>query len=135
MEEDIRIFFRHCPACGRRFEIHLVSKEKVSETDSSTRLMPRILSAGGLMLRSYLYPSMQPAGQSVLKNTVEPTVIDSTEFEYTYECGHCGHVWHEIRLEDAKIILPHGGAGEVLEQSQDGATPEEEREDEDADQS
>ncbi len=87
------------------------------------------------MLRSNLYPSMQPAGQSILKDAVEPTIIDSIEFEYTYKCGHCGHVWHEIKPEDAKIILSHGGADEVLEQSKDEPTPEEEREDEAADQS
>lgn len=135
MEETIRIFFRQCPACGHRFEIHLVSTEKVSETDSSARLMPTILSGGSLMLRSNLYPSLQPAGQLILKDSVEPTIIDSTEFEYTYKCGRCGHVWHEIKTEDAKIILPHGGADEVLEQSQDGPTTEEGFEDETAGQS
>jgi hypothetical protein len=132
---EVRTFFRHCPACGHRFEIHLLGKEKVRDVFSASRLETPALSFGGFAMESNPYPFQQPAGQSILKDSVEPTIIDATEFEYTYKCGRCGHVWHELKTSDEQASLPAGAAEELLASPSDGPTKDEEEEDEEADSS
>jgi hypothetical protein len=85
-------FFRHCPACGRRFHIKLVSKdlvggERISET----------MTAGEEEMRS----GAMHGGEMVTPLTEGVTVIVNIEdFEYKYRCTHCGHQWSEMREEE-----------------------------------
>jgi hypothetical protein len=90
MEERIERFFRHCPSCGRRFEIHLVGKKLEDEKTTETTIMPTpaVLSAG-----------LRPWSYNILMESAEPTRIDIKDFDYTYKCGHCGHIWHELKTE------------------------------------
>jgi hypothetical protein len=99
MEERIERFFRHCPACGRRFEIHLVGKKLEDEKTTETTVMPTPLLLGRMSSGSNINPFLQPGGYIVLKESLEPTRIDVKDFDYTYKCGHCGHIWHELKTE------------------------------------
>lgn len=93
---EIKTLFRHCPGCGRRFEIRLVSKKAV-ETQHET------------YVEKHAYP-VSPLGSfggkyRVIPQAVEedfPVTIDITEFSYTYRCKHCGHQWAELHDEQIK---------------------------------
>jgi predicted RNA-binding Zn-ribbon protein involved in translation (DUF1610 family) len=115
----IRTFFRHCPNCGRRFEIRLVSEKEVdgSEVLSKNTLPatpPGIVGsgAGGTMGRS--------GGYMMLTNSTNPIVIESRELQDTYKCGHCGHMWTEIREDDKRVNVSHEAVEELTEQDMDG---------------
>lgn len=92
---EIKTLFRHCPGCGRRFEIRLVSK-KLVETRQETHL------------EKHAFP-MTPIGRGGMYSGIPlaveedyPVTIDVTEFSYTYRCKHCGHQWAEMVTEEAK---------------------------------
>jgi len=85
---EVRTFFRHCPSCGRRFEIRLVNRKLVdSELVESNRT--QYTPASALM---------------VLESNV-PMVTEVDDFRYTYKCKHCGHQWSEehFKTENEKI--------------------------------
>ena len=76
---EVRTFFRHCPSCGRRFEIRLVNKKLIrSEQIESNMKEYTPLISGPLVLESDV-----------------PTVTEIDDFDYTYRCKHCGHQWSE----------------------------------------
>jgi len=83
----IRLFFRHCPGCGRRFEIQLVSK-KLIRVDRETSTIPEIESLATVG-PTHSVPLTLSEGR--------PITVDTEEFEYSYKCGHCGHEWSEKR--------------------------------------
>jgi len=75
---EVRTFFRHCPLCGRRFEIRLVNKKLISsEQIESAR------------------EQYTPASPLMLESTNMPVVTEVDDFRYTYRCKHCGHQWCE----------------------------------------
>ena len=39
---------------------------------------------------------MTTAGQAILETDVPMMFVDE-EFQYSYRCKHCGHMWSEIR--------------------------------------
>ena len=84
-------FFRHCPGCGRRFHIKLVSKRLVETERSSTpTLQVTNMNVG------YLGAGAPPR---FVLHEGQPIVIDTEEFQYAYRCGHCGHEWSEKHAE------------------------------------
>jgi hypothetical protein len=86
---QIRTFFRHCPGCGRRFEIRLVSKTLIRE-DRVTSTLPEI--------KSLATPDEGPAAHVPLTvSQGHPITVDTEEFQYVYKCAHCGHQWSEKR--------------------------------------
>ncbi|MGD0477162.1 MAG: hypothetical protein ABSB29_03215 [Nitrososphaerales archaeon] len=96
---SITTFLRHCPSCGRRFEIRLVGKNLVStERDTYPTTMaayPNVKSPA---------PFQRPGlGRSFveLEEKVRVTV-DRKEFQYAYKCKHCGHQWAEKRFEETQ---------------------------------
>ena len=91
---EVRTFFRFCPACGKRFHIKLVSKKLEDER----REQSEITRATG----SYRTPSSY-GGVSMPAVVVEekvPITIDVEDFQYTYKCKHCGHVWSELHTKE-----------------------------------
>ena len=101
---SIRTFFRHCPSCGRRFEIRLVSREEVNSESHVEELPasvmgPRVVTAA-------------PIPRAVLVQEEKPSMVDVEEFQYTYKCRHCGHVWSEIRTQDEVADAPEGYTGD-----------------------
>lgn len=84
---EFTTLFRHCPSCGRRFEVRLVTRRLLDErkTVVDERLRDVQLLRGGEG-RHYI--------------TVEdskPTVVDIKRFQFSYKCKHCGHRWSEER--------------------------------------
>ena len=97
---EIRIFFRHCPACGRRFEIRVAKKEEVSESHWSGR----IDSDTDEVEESTL--SLTPLVLS--QEESKPAIVEEKDFNYTYKCKHCGHQWTEIHEETHTEPAPEG---------------------------
>ena len=97
---DVRTFFRHCPSCGRRFEIRLVSKELVS-SESSGETEKRFIAAGG---------STRPAVTIVQEDV--PSIVDVEDFRYGYKCKHCVHEWSEIHEKVHRVGEPEGYTGD-----------------------
>jgi len=89
---EFREFFRHCPNCGRRFTIRLVSKTKVSEEEVTERL-PSEAAATSPGLR-YAVREETSLSEGV------PVYVDVKKFDYKYKCTHCGHQWDEVREKD-----------------------------------
>lgn len=82
---EISTFFRHCPSCRKKFEISLVS-EKLLDTKRRTEgpthpVTPMFFGAGISPLE-------------VEQNV--PITVEVKDFQYTYRCKHCGHVWTEL---------------------------------------
>ncbi len=92
-------FFRHCPACGRRFHIKLESKKLVNVERGS--IPTRQVISG-----QYRYPMSRwgttISGPPTVVLEGEPIIIDVEEFQYLYKCGHCGHEWSEKHVEEHK---------------------------------
>ena len=89
-------FFRHCPSCGRRFEIRLVSKNEVGDEGETWRAKEYALSLGTRKESNLLLESDHPA-------TVEAQEVEEIkEFRYNYKCKHCGHEWSEERVETTR---------------------------------
>ena len=82
--EDVRTFFRHCPSCGRRFEIRLVNKKLVDHEEVESN-------------REQYTPASFSA-PFVLESDV-PMVAEVDDFSYVYKCRHCGHQWSEDRFK------------------------------------
>ena len=85
-----RTFFRFCPACGKRFHITLVGKELVGE--KVDRAVSRRDTWHGVSARGFNITAMP-----VLVEQDVPVVVTVEDFQYTYRCKHCGHVWSEMQ--------------------------------------
>jgi transcription elongation factor Elf1 len=102
---SIRTFFRHCPACGRRFEIRLVGRKEVDSASLLEEEKRPLSPASPLMAGSY-------AAAPVVVQDEVPVMVDVDEFQYTYKCKHCGHQWSEVREVDKTFDLPQGYTGD-----------------------
>jgi transcription elongation factor Elf1 len=131
MAMRIETIFRHCPSCGRRFEIQIVGKKKDADEFSTWTAHG---SAPMASTRPVGVQGRNPAAFQILDQETQPTLVDAVEFTYTYRCKHCGHTWTEVREEDEPAVTsPQARNDELLEQPVDGPTPEEEQEDEQSD--
>ena len=99
---EVKAFFRHCPACGRRFEIRIVRKGTRND-DTYVSEIPRSDSA--TMEARALEPLL-------LEESNEPVTIEEKEFSYKYVCKHCGHQWTETREEFDVEPTPEGYTGD-----------------------
>jgi DNA-directed RNA polymerase subunit RPC12/RpoP len=92
---EIRDFFRHCPACGRRFHIKLVSKQLVDEERINETMTTREeeMRSGVMHGAEMITPLTEGT----------PITVDVEDFEYKYKCTHCGHVWTEIHEEESSV--------------------------------
>ena len=103
-------FFRHCPSCGRRFEIRLEGKNLTSTerdtyptTRAGTGSLTRMAAHSGL-------GNVKGDNQLVWDSHVAPeqrvqVTVERKEFQYAYECKHCGHQWIEKRSEEARLDI------------------------------
>lgn len=80
---EIHTFFRVCPKCGKRFEIRITGKKLVDErvANNNVQVNPAIKLSRGV-------------GPLLMSEGV--TTVDTKEFQYAYECKHCGHIWAEL---------------------------------------
>jgi DNA-directed RNA polymerase subunit RPC12/RpoP len=93
---EVETFFRYCPACGKRFHIKLVGKRLVRD-EREEKTKEKQASYDGF----YGTP-MQWANPTVLKVDV-PITVEAEDFEYTYKCGECGHVWTEMHHRETEV--------------------------------
>ena len=99
---EVRAFFRHCPNCGRRFEIRIVRK-KMQKDDTYGSEIPR--SDTATMETKALMPLL-------LGESSEPVTVEEKEFSYSYVCKHCGHRWTETREAVDVEPTPEGYTGD-----------------------
>lgn len=92
MSEEVKDLFRFCPACGKRFHIRLVGKRLVGDA-VETREIKESASLGA----SHAF-----AGAPLVVNEEIPVTVEVKDFQYTYSCKHCGHVWTEAHEEVKK---------------------------------
>ncbi|MGP8124446.1 MAG: hypothetical protein ACLQEQ_01045 [Nitrososphaerales archaeon] len=98
----IATFFRHCPSCGRRFEVRLESKKEIREDDemgdSPHGAVANESAIGRRTIQRAAY--FGPRGQGGMMHAVMeenvPMLVDDKEFQYAYKCKHCGHEWSEF---------------------------------------
>jgi hypothetical protein len=105
---SVTTFFRHCPACGRRFEVRLVGKNLVgSERDAYPTTRAGFGSISNLAAQRGAYGQVRSPSQQVwdehvvLEEKVRVTVMRK-EFQYSYKCKHCGHQWIEKRSQETE---------------------------------
>ena len=96
----VRTFFRHCPSCGRRFEIRLLSKKEVEEEAEYRRPRPPTSESLGPSMKESI-PASGPItlteGKLAVANA--PEIDDTKAMRYSFKCKHCGHEWSEERFE------------------------------------
>ncbi len=98
----ITTFFHHCPSCGRRFEVKLVSKgpagfDSFVEEEGRVSVSPR---------------GYQRTGKSGLARVDTQYLVDAEDFQYEYRCKHCGHEWSEVHGTERKVNEPKGYTGD-----------------------
>jgi DNA-directed RNA polymerase subunit RPC12/RpoP len=84
----MRTFFRHCPSCGRRFEIRLGGKNLIKEDRKTARVAP----SKSIEWSELIEPLTVRAGK--------PITVDVDSFRYAYRCKHCGHEWSEVHKQE-----------------------------------
>jgi len=104
---ELRRFFRHCPACGRRFEIRIIKKELESIKERRDEITKaKVVVGPTLALKPVTWSGPPPI---VLEEKV-PLLIEEKTFNYTYKCKHCGHEWVEVHEEENghRVRYPQG---------------------------
>jgi hypothetical protein len=94
----IGTFFRHCPSCGRRFEIRLVSRNEVSgesELERAKRPFGSQQPLASPVFRSIRSIQLEAGGPATVNIS---TMSETKELRYAYRCGHCGHEWSEEKV-------------------------------------
>jgi DNA-directed RNA polymerase subunit RPC12/RpoP len=89
----IRTFFRHCPSCGHRFEIRLVSKKEVSDERETLKAKEYTLAQSERKDSIFTLDSENPTTLEV------PEIEEVMGFKYNYRCKHCGHEWSEEAVQ------------------------------------
>jgi DNA-directed RNA polymerase subunit RPC12/RpoP len=102
---DIKAFFRHCPSCGRRFEIRLVGKKLVDSKLIEEKGGKTLVPIGGPGLGGRV-----PVVTMVQEGT--PSIVEVEDFQYRYKCKHCGHEWSEVHETVHKADEPEGYTGD-----------------------
>lgn len=97
MMSELRALFRYCPGCGKRFHIKLVSKKLTS--DNKERRVRKVRAEGADVMVGNRFQNPNP---QVLYVDV-PVVVEVEDFEYSYKCGHCGHVWSEDHSKEFEV--------------------------------
>jgi len=103
MVSEVKSFFRHCPACGRRFEVRLVKKEQKGEDSGGLKDFRRVDPSGGSV--------PVPVNPVILEENVT-ALVDKEEFDYTYRCKHCGHQWTEAHDKEEVLKAPSDYSGD-----------------------
>jgi len=99
---EVSIFFRHCPSCGRRFEIRLAGKKLVDDKKTTQEVKETAVMPGGLGGTGGMYGGGYGMGSYTYVEEDVPLTIEIKDFNYTYKCKHCGHVWTELHEEESK---------------------------------
>ena len=82
---EIKTLIRHCPGCGRRFEIRLISKKPIDFRRETYEDKETVFGRNPLVVEEGI-----------------PVTVEEIKFQYTYRCKHCGHQWYEFHTEEEK---------------------------------
>jgi DNA-directed RNA polymerase subunit M/transcription elongation factor TFIIS len=99
---EVKTFFRHCPQCGRRFEIRVTKKQPPTD-DSYNSEIPRS------DIETIQAKAIEPL---ILEDANQPLIVEDEELSYTYRCRHCGHQWTEIHNKIEVERPPEGYTGD-----------------------
>jgi hypothetical protein len=103
LPSNVRRFFRHCPSCGRRFEIKLVGKKLVGDEEiAGDAPSPQVTPMGAWQFGGSDFLASKGMSMLSLEGT-DPVVVEAKNFQYTYRCKHCGHTWIEFKVEDHEV--------------------------------
>ena len=89
----VKMFFRHCPSCGRRFELRLVSKEEIGSEEESLTAKERAIAQSERKETVQMLDPENPVTLSI------PEIQEVKEFRYNYRCKHCDHEWSEKAVQ------------------------------------
>jgi len=103
---DIKTIFRHCPSCGRRFEIRLVGKKLIDSKSIEEKGGRRLVPVGGGAVFGAAVPVVTVVQEGM------PSIVEVEDFQYSYKCKHCGHQWSEVREKVRKADEPEGYTGD-----------------------
>ena len=84
----LKTFFRCCPACGKRFHIKLVNEKLVDGPREETTRSSEA---------SYDIQT------DTFSEVIKQVTTEARDFEYSYRCGSCGHVWTEMRHRENEV--------------------------------
>lgn len=93
---EVRTLFRFCPSCGKRFHIKIESK-KLLDDRMETRVQ-KVRASSDIQIGN----RFQPTFPTILDVDV-PVTVDIEDFEYSYKCKHCGHVWTEMHTQEGRV--------------------------------
>ena len=101
---ELGTFFRHCPSCGRRFEIKVMEEAELSD-DKGYSKTKEILTPQELTLRvgsGGPRVTMLKAKTTFARNL--NTIWWTKESRVTFQCKHCGHEWTEEKFEPKRAV-------------------------------
>jgi len=99
----VRTFFRHCPSCGRRFEIRLVSKKEVENEAEYRKTAEKPIAPYSPQVKDSITFSGVPLSEGKPAIAVVPEIEDAKSMRYDFRCSHCGHEWSENRTEIREV--------------------------------
>jgi predicted RNA-binding Zn-ribbon protein involved in translation (DUF1610 family) len=118
---ELGTFFRHCPSCGRRFEIKLVSKKLIDDTSEAREEKEVSLNPGYRAVGKVVGVGPTPTTGDAPRPTMGrlfplsedvAVVSDTKGVLYTYKCKKCGHEWSEERFKTAEEKTKEDYAGD-----------------------
>ena len=108
---SIVTFFRHCPSCGRRFEIRLLGRRPVElERDTVPEHEPESKEVPAVQSR--VVDSLSRPAYHLLSHESGPLTVRQEEFLFSYRCRHCGHQWSEEKFRTETEHLGPGYKGD-----------------------
>jgi len=106
----MRMLFRRCPSCGRRFEVKLAAINEVEretesdQTNKPTGGSPKWAVGSQIRGRQGATGGPTPVGTEYIES--------SKKVAYTYRCEHCGHEWSDEKVESTESRSPAGYMGD-----------------------
>ena len=102
----IKVFFRHCPSCGRRFELRLVSRVEISDEEENLTAKESAIAQSERKETVQMLDPETPITLSI------PEIQEIKEFRYSYQCKHCGHEWSEKAVQVVREQANSGYTGD-----------------------
>jgi hypothetical protein len=93
----VRTLFRHCPSCGHRFRIRLVSKSGIGDEGVNNP------SDYATDWEWWNENDVQLHTEHITDVNAFIPVVEVKAIEYNYVCKRCGHKWSEKATKTIKM--------------------------------